>query len=86
MTTVAAIAIVVAVDQFAKKVFPLIQGTAAVALVIAASVAVTFYKFVNEGLPLGFAAITFLVPVIVGALSAYSLVKVAGGNGTTYKY
>jgi len=86
MSNVEGIAIVVAVVQFAKKVFPLIQGTAAVALVIAASVAVTFYKFVNEGLPLGFAAITFLVPVIVGALSAYSLVKVAGGNGTTYKY
>jgi len=87
MTQIAAIALVMGIVQFFKKLLPsFIQGTAAIVLVVLASVAVTFYKFVNEGLPLGFAAVTFLVPVIIGALSAYSLVKVAGGNGTTYKY
>jgi hypothetical protein len=82
MTQIAAIALVMGIVQFFKKLLPtFIQGTAAIVLVVLASVAVTFYKFVNEGLPLGFTAVTFLIPVIVGALSAYSLVKVAGGNG-----
>ena len=82
MTTVSAIAIVMAIVQFFKKLLPsLIQGTAARVLVILASIGVTLYKFLNEGLPLTFAAITFAVTVIVGALSAYSLVQVAGGNG-----
>jgi hypothetical protein len=82
MTTVSAIAIVMAVVQFFKKLLPsLVQGTAARVLVILASIAVTLYKFLNEGLPLTFAAITFAVSVIIGALSAYSLVQVAGGNG-----
>ena len=90
MSSVSAIALVMGIVQFFKKLLPcFIQGTAAIVLVVLASVAVTFYKFVNEGLPITFAAVTFLVPVIIGALSAYSLVKVAGGNGTThttYKY
>jgi len=82
MTTVSAIAIVMAVVQFFKKLLPsLVQGTAARVLVILASIGVTLYKFLNEGLPLTFAAISFAVTVIIGALSAYSLVQVAGGNG-----
>jgi hypothetical protein len=82
MNTVSAIAIVMAVVQFVKKLLPsIVQGTVARVLVILTSVAVTLYKFLNEGLPLTFAAITFAVTVIIGALSAYSLVQVAGGNG-----
>jgi len=81
MSTVAAIALGVGIVQFFKKLLPnVIAGNVAIVLVILASIAVTLYKFVNEGLPLGFAAIMFLVPVIIGALSAYSLVKVAGGR------
>ena len=82
MNTVEAIAIVMAIVQFFKKLLPnVVQGTAARVLVILASVGVTLYKFLNEGLPLTFVAITFAVSVIIGALSAYSLVQVAGGNG-----
>ena len=76
MTTVSAIAIVMAVVQFFKKLLPqFVQGTAARVLVVLASVGVTLYKYINEGLPLTFAAISFAVTVIVGALSAYSLLK-----------
>ena len=83
MSTVESIAIVIAIVQFFKKLLPnVVQGTAARVLVILASVGVTLYKFLNEGLPLTFAAITFAVTVIIGALSAYSLVQVAGGNGS----
>ena len=83
MSTVESIAIVMAIVQFFKKLLPnVVQGTAARVLVILASVGVTLYKFLNEGLPLTFAAITFAVTVIIGALSAYSLVQVAGGNGS----
>jgi len=83
MNTVEAIAIVMAIVQFIKKLLPdVVQGTAARVLVILASVGVMLYKFLNEGLPLTFAAITFAVTVIIGALSAYSLVQVAGGNGS----
>ena len=83
MSTVESIAIVMAIVQFFKKLLPnVVQGTAARVLVILASVGVTLYKFLNEGLPLTFAAITFAVSVIIGALSAYSLVQVAGGNGS----
>jgi len=82
MSVIQAIAVVMAVVQFIKKPFPLIvEGMVAKVLVILASVAVTLYKFISEGLPLSFAAITFAVEVIIGALSAYSLIKVAGGNG-----
>ena len=82
MSSVSAIAIVMAIVQFFKKLLPnVVQGTAARVLVILASIGVTFYKFLNEGLPLTFAAISFAVTVIIGALSAYSLVQVAGGNG-----
>jgi uncharacterized membrane protein YfcA len=82
MSTVSAIAIVMAIVQFFKKLLPnVVQGTAARVLVILASIGVTLYKFLNEGLPLTFAAISFAVTVIIGALSAYSLVQVAGGNG-----
>lgn len=81
MTTVAAIAVVMAIVQFLKKAFPqIIQGSVAVVLVILASAGVTVYKFLSEGTPFTFAAITFLVTVIVGAMSAYGLIKVAGGN------
>jgi type IV secretory pathway VirB2 component (pilin) len=82
MTTVSAIAVVMAIVQFVKNIFPFIQGNTARGLVIIVSVAVTLYKFIGEGLPLNLVAVMFLVCVIVGALSAYSLVKVAGGNGT----
>jgi len=82
MSTVEGIAVVMAVVQFFKKLLPnVVQGTAARALVILVSIGVTLYKFLNEGLPLTFVAITFAVSVIIGALSAYSLVQVAGGNG-----
>jgi uncharacterized membrane protein YfcA len=82
MSTVSAIAIVMAIVQFFKKLLPnVVQGTAARVLVILASIGVTLYKFLNEGLPLTFAAISFAVTVIIGALSAYSLVQIAGGNG-----
>jgi len=82
MSTVEAIGITMAAVQFFKKLLPnVVQGTAARVLVILASIGVTLYKFLNEGLPLTFAAISFAVTVIIGALSAYSLVQVAGGNG-----
>ena len=82
MSTVSAIAIVMAIVQFFKKLLPnVVQGIAARVLVILASIGVTLYKFLNEGLPLTFAAISFAVTVIIGALSASSLVQVAGGNG-----
>jgi tellurite resistance protein TehA-like permease len=81
MTTAAAIAIVMAIVQFFKKVFPtIVQGTIAIALVFVSSIGVTLYKFLNEGLSLTFVAVTFLVTVVIGAMSAYSLLKVAGGK------
>lgn len=80
MTTAAAIVIVMAIVQFFKKLLPLfLQGTAAVVLVVLSSVGVTLYKFLSEGIPFGLDAITFLISVIVGSLSAYSLIKLAGG-------
>ena len=83
MTTIAAIAVVMAIVQFLKKALPqLIQGPVAVVLVVLASLGVTAYKFLSEGIPFTIAAITFLISVIVGALSTYSLIKVAGGVGT----
>lgn len=83
MTTIQAIAIVMAVVQFAKKVLPtVIQGAVAVALVIVTSVAVTAYKFLAEGLPFTLEVVTFLISVIVGAMSAYSLIKVASRDDT----
>jgi len=82
MSSVSAIALVMGIVQFFKKLLPcFIQGTAAIVLVVLVSVGATLYKFLNEGLPLTFAAISFAVTVIIGALSAYSLVQVAGGNG-----
>jgi putative effector of murein hydrolase LrgA (UPF0299 family) len=85
MTTVAAIAVVMAIIQFLKKAFPqLIQGPIAVIFVILFSVGVTAYKFISEGVPFTLAAITFLFSVIVGAMGAYGLIKVAGGSETTY--
>lgn len=83
MTTIAAIAVVMAIVQFLKKVLPqLIQGPVAVVLVVLSSLGVTAYKFISEATPFTLAAITFLISVIVGALSAYGLIKVAGGVGT----
>lgn len=83
MTTVTAIAIVMGIVQFLKKALPkIIQGPVAVILIILSSVGVTAYKFISEGIPFTFAAITFLVSVIIGAMSAYELIKVAGGKKT----
>jgi len=80
MTQVQAIAIVMAVVQFLKKWLPnVIKDVVATVLTIAMSVAVTLFKFLSEGLPLNFGAITFLLEVIIGAMGAYSLVTVAGG-------
>jgi hypothetical protein len=84
MTTVAAIAIVMAIVQFLKKALPqLIQGPVAVMLVVLSSVGVTAYKFISEGGFNPITAITFLFSVIVGAMGAYGLIKVAGGSETT---
>lgn len=81
MTVVAAVAIVVAVVQFAKKALPtVVQGAVAVGLVVVVSAGVTAYKHVAEGLPFTIAAITFLVQVIIGAMGAYGLVKAAAGE------
>lgn len=81
MTTVAAIALVVGAVQFLKKLAPdFVQGTVAQVLVIIASVGVTLYKYLSEGLPLTIAAIAFLVAVYAGAIASYSLIKVAGGS------
>lgn len=83
MNEVAAIAIVMAIVQFAKKLLPaVVQGPIGVALVVIVSAGVTAYKYVAEALPFNFGAITFLVAVIVGAMSAYSLIKVAAGPVT----
>lgn len=82
MSTVTAIAIVMAIIQFCKKLLPtLVEGTVAMVLVVIASVGVTLYKFIAEGLPITLAALTFLIAVIVGAMSAYSLIKVATNGG-----
>lgn len=84
ITVVAAIAIVTAIVQFLKKWFPrIVQGPVAVALVVLASVGVTAYKFLSEGIPLSFAAATFLVQVIVGVMSGYELIKVVAGKKST---
>lgn len=86
MTQVHAIAIVMAVVQFAKKLLPtIIKDVVAMVLTALVAVAVTVFKYVSEGLPINFGAITFLVEVIVGAMSAYSLLTVAGGKKTTPK-
>jgi hypothetical protein len=83
MTQLQAIAVVMAIVQFLKKVLPnVIQGPVAVVLVVLASVGVTAYKFLSEGTAFTFAAITFLIAVIIGALSGYGLLKVAGGTAT----
>ena len=80
MTVAIAIAFVCTAVQFIKKVFPAIAGTAAVVAVVVLSAGTTAYKFVNEGTPLTIAAALFFVEVVVGALGAYSLVKVAAGS------
>lgn len=82
MTVAAAIAIVVAVVQFVKtKLLPtVIQGAVAVVFTVIVSVGVTLYKYVAEGLPIDFGAITFCIQVVVGAMGAYGLVKVAAGK------
>lgn len=82
MTVASAIAIVVAVVQFVKtKLFPTaIEGAVAVVFTVAVSVGVTLYKYVAEGIPINFGAITFAVQVVVGAMGAYGLVKVASGK------
>lgn len=84
MTTVAAIAVVMAIVQFLKKAFPqIIQGSVAVIIVVLSSIGVTAYKLISEGTPFTSVAITFLIGVIIGSMSAYGLIKVAGGNKTT---
>ena len=81
MTTVAAIAIVMSVVQFAKKLLPtVVQGAVGEALVVVVSIGVTAYSYISTGKPLDFGAITFLIAVIVGSMSAYALLKVAGGS------
>jgi uncharacterized membrane protein len=80
MNQVQAIAIVMAVMQFFKKVLPtIIKDMVASVLTVILSVIVVVFKYVSEGLPLNFGAITFLVEVIVGAMGGYGLLKVAGG-------
>jgi len=76
MTIALAVAFVMTVVQFVKKVIPTIAGTAATIVVVLASVGVTFYKFFNEALPIGPATLLFFVQVVVGAIGAYSLIKV----------
>ena len=82
MTVAIAVGIVLAVVQFVKtKLLPtVIQGAVAVVFTVIVSVGVTAYKYVAEGLPLDFGAITFAIQVIVGAMGAYGLVKVASGK------
>jgi len=81
MTVIAAVAVVMAVVQFAKKALPtVIQGAFAVGIVVVASAGVTVYKYIAEGLPFTFAAVTFLIQVVVGAMGAYGLVKAAAGE------
>ena len=84
MTIPTAVATVMAIVQFAKKLFPkIVQGPVAIVLVILSSIGVTLYKYVTEGLPITFDAFVFCVEVIIASLSAYSLIKVAGGTVTT---
>lgn len=84
MTQVQAIAIVMAAVQFAKKWLPnVVKDVVATVLTVLVAVAVTLFKFLSEGLPLTFGAITFLMEVIIGAMGAYSLVTVAGGQKMT---
>ena len=80
MTVAIAIAFVCTAVQFIKKVFPAIQGNIAVALVVLLSVGTTLFKYLNEGLPITIAALLFCVEVVIGALRAYSLIKVSSGN------
>jgi len=82
MTVAAAVGIVLAIVQFTKaKLLPsIIQGPVAVVFTVLVSVGVTLYKYVAEGLPINFGAIMFCIQVIVGAMGAYGLVKVASGK------
>lgn len=81
MTVPQGVAIVVAVVQFCKKLLPtLIQGVVAQILAVVVSAGVTAYKVISEGGVFNFAAITFFVEVLVGAIGAYGLIKVAGGS------
>jgi hypothetical protein len=81
MTAIQCIAIVMAVVQFAKKLLPtVVKDLMASVLTVVVSVAVVVFKYVSEGLPINFSAITFLVEVIVGAMGGYGLLKVAGGT------
>jgi len=84
MSTVTAIAIVMGIVQFAKKFLPtIIKDVVATVLVVVCAIGVTAYKYLAEGLPFDFSAITFLVSVIVGAMASYGLIKVSSGEGTT---
>jgi hypothetical protein len=84
MSTVQAVAIVMAIVQFAKKLFPtIVKDVVATVLAVVCSVGVTAYKYLSEGLPFDFSAIMFAVQVIIGATAAYGLIKVASGSGTT---
>jgi hypothetical protein len=80
MSVAIAIGFVMTAIQFLKKIIPSLAGTAATIAVIVLSAGVTGYKFINEALSIGLPVIVFFVEVVVGALGAYSLVKVAGGN------
>ena len=84
MNQVQAIAIVMAVVQFLKKLLPtIIKDLVATVVTVLTAVVVVVFKYVSEGLPLNFGAITFLIEVIVGAMGTYGLITVAGGARTT---
>ena len=80
MSIAIAVAFVCSAVQFIKKVVPSITGTAAIVAVVICSAGVTVYNFVNSGTPITIAALLFFVQVVMGALGAYSLVKVAAGS------
>jgi hypothetical protein len=80
MTVPAGIAIVVSIVQFAKKVLPnIVKDAIALIITILASLGVAVYKTLSEGGAFTFQTIVFFVEVLVGAMGAYSLAKVASG-------
>ena len=81
ITVAAAIAATAAGVQFIKKLLPsVVQGVVAQGITVVVAIAVTAYAYVSSGTPFTFAAVTFLIAVIVGAMGAYGLIKVAGGS------
>lgn len=80
MTIAIAVAWVMAAVQFVKKVFPALAGAAAIVAVVVGSAGITLYKYVGEGLAIDLSAVIFFVQVVIGAIGAYSLIKVASGS------